>query len=169
MKNLKIIAKIWILVLILTLAFFALIPKTSLEISHTDVILPEKQFSEIKKAEFVKNLKSEVQNTTVKNTINPTPEDSTQKFILKTPEKNLEIGFTEGESLYDAMWRAKNIGKLNFEGKNFPVLGYFVEEIEELKQGDDKFLFFYINGTESSVGVSAYKLKQGDQIEWRLK
>jgi len=30
-------------------------------------------------------------------------------------------------------------------------------------------LLYYINGKEASVGVSTYKPKNGDIIEWKLK
>ena len=60
-------------------------------------------------------------------------------------------------------------GKITFEGKEYPALGFFVTEINGLKSGGGKNLMYYINGTEASLGVSSYIIKEGDSIEWKLK
>lgn len=48
-------------------------------------------------------------------------------------------------------------------------LGEFVESIDGIKPGKDRFWAFYINGRSSSVGASSYAPKAGDRLEWKLE
>jgi len=70
---------------------------------------------------------------------------------------------------YDALIQEKKLGKIAFSGKNYPGLGFFVTEIGTLQTSNGKNLLYYINGKQASVGVSAYTLKDGDVIEWKLE
>jgi hypothetical protein len=79
------------------------------------------------------------------------------------------LSFTPNTVFYDALLREKNAGKITFSGRNYPGLGFFVTDIGTLHSGDGKNLLYYINGKEATVGVSLYKLKDGDIIEWKLK
>ena len=83
--------------------------------------------------------------------------------------ENLEVRITDDMSVYDAMNVLKEEGKITFEGKNYPGLGFFVTRINSLISGDGKNLMYYINGVEASVGISTYEIKEGDIIEWKLK
>ena len=79
------------------------------------------------------------------------------------------LSFDDGDTFYDALMEARNEGKLQFSGKNYPALGFFVTDIGTLHSGNGDDLLYYINGKEAAVGVSAYVLKDGDIIEWKLK
>ena len=79
------------------------------------------------------------------------------------------VEFTSNTILYDALVREKNEGRINFSGKNYPGLGFFVTDIGSLHAGMGKNLIYYINGKEATVGVSSYTLKDGDVIEWKLE
>lgn len=79
-----------------------------------------------------------------------------------------EIKITPEESVYDAMIQAKEENIFSFEGKNYPMLGFFVTRIGSLEMSRGKSLMYYVNDIEASVGVSNYILKEGDSIEWRL-
>ncbi len=82
------------------------------------------------------------------------------KFNLSVPANTL---------FYDALIQAKNAGTMEFSGKIYPGLGFFVTDIGTLHSGNGKNLLYYINGKEATVGVSSYALKDGDIIEWKLK
>ena len=82
---------------------------------------------------------------------------------------NVKIKISAGTSLYDALTEVRKENKIEFSGRDYPGLGFFVTDIGTLHAGDGKYLFYYINGKEASVGVSSYKLKDGDIIEWKLK
>lgn len=84
-------------------------------------------------------------------------------------DKTLHIASYAGTSLYDALISAKANKQIEFSGKNYSGLGFFVTNINNLRNGNGKNLFYYINNKEASVGVSSYLLKDGDTIEWKLK
>ena len=71
--------------------------------------------------------------------------------------------------LYDALVQAKANGKINFSGRNYPGLGFFVTDIGTLHAGGGKNSIYYINGVEATVGISSYMLRNGDIIKWKLE
>ena len=86
-----------------------------------------------------------------------------------TGEVTTKISFAPGTIFYDALIEARAERQISFDGKNYPGLGFFVTDIETLHAGDGKDLLYYVNGKEANVGVSAYTLKDGDVIEWKLE
>lgn len=52
--------------------------------------------------------------------------------------------------------------------KNYGSIGDFVEKIDGVAPDSKHFWEFLVNGKSSNVGLSAYKLKNGDKIEWKL-
>jgi len=82
---------------------------------------------------------------------------------------NTKLVIVPNQTLYDVLVGAKKSGQIEFSGKNYPGLGFLVTDIGTLHSGDGKYLFYYINNKEASVGVSSYLLKDGDIIEWKLK
>jgi hypothetical protein len=79
------------------------------------------------------------------------------------------IQVTEHTTVYDAMNSLTSEGKMTFDGKKYSGLGFFVTQINSLQSGGGKNLMYYINGEEASQGVSTYIVKEGDNIEWKLK
>ena len=84
-------------------------------------------------------------------------------------DKIIPLFIRAGTSLYDALSSAGDNGQVVFSGKSYPMLGFFVNDIGSLHNGNGKYLFYYINGKEASVGVSSYIPKDGDVVEWKLK
>ncbi len=105
---------------------------------------------------------------------------SAEKEALSAPKASvISIGMTAGDeaflltgkagaSLYDLLLEKKR-EVLEFSGKNYPGLGFFVTDIGSLHEGGGKHLFYYINNVEASVGVSLYVPKNGDTILWKLR
>lgn len=91
------------------------------------------------------------------------------KARISIAGEDLEVKITEDMSVYDAMKILREEGKITFEGKNYPALGFFVTKINSLESGNGKNLMYDINGVEASVGISTYEIKEGDIIEWKLK
>lgn len=59
---------------------------------------------------------------------------------------------------------------LNFKSKSFQGLGQMITEINDMPNGQEgKYWFFYINNQKSPVGVSSYRLKAGDVVEWKFE
>lgn len=93
----------------------------------------------------------------------------TSDFVtLKILDKNYQVSFENGDSVFDVMNKIKSDKNNNFDFKykEYPSLGVFVEEINGLKNGQDKYWIYYVNGKEAEVGISKYILKRGDIISW---
>lgn len=117
----------------------------------------------------------EEQKNTQQNINNTKTQSKTQEkkvlseIILEAGSLKTNLSFVEGDTLYQILEKAKTEEKIIFENKNFPMLGFFVTQIGELKEGNGKYLFYNINSKEAQVGVSSYKPSDGDIITWELK
>ena len=66
------------------------------------------------------------------------------------------------------MWFIEKVwGNFSFKTKEYPGLGYFVEEINGVGGGQGKYWIYYVNGKEASVGIKDYVVKEGDIISWK--
>lgn len=88
--------------------------------------------------------------------------------FLAADGSTFEIRIPEGASVYDVMRLARDTRGFRFEGREFQDLGFFVESINGKRQDPLRgFYWIYkINGQKAKVGVSGYKVKQNDVIEW---
>ncbi len=93
----------------------------------------------------------------------------THTFTLIAGDQNTRIDFDEGATLYEILSSPKNIEKTNLKAKEYPGIGFFIERIGSIEQGNGKYVMYSINGVEASVGVSAYKPKIDDVILFELK
>jgi len=84
-------------------------------------------------------------------------------------DTTLNLSSPPDTSLYDILVVARKNGEIFFEGKNYTGLGFFVEKIGSLTNGNGKNLMYDVNGKEAGVGVMDYKIKDGDIVEWKLK
>lgn len=81
-----------------------------------------------------------------------------------------ETAVKPGSSVYDLMNLLKAENKINFSGKDYASLGFFVEEINGLKNNPaGKNWLYYVNGRPAPVGVSYYLIKANDIIEWKYE
>ena len=92
-----------------------------------------------------------------------------QNASIMAGESTINLQFSSGTSLFDALNDAKNAGNIEFSGKNYPGLGFFVTNIGTLHGGNGKHLIYYVNGNEATVGVSSYTLNDNDIVEWKLE
>lgn len=118
---------------------------------------------------------------TNKFTKNPLPSPTPQIEQLKYIDVPLTIDYQQEGKAKEAKlatvkdgataWEAlkKTIGEQNLEYKDYGAdLGIFIASINGIKPTGNKFWLFKINGEGANVGVSSYKLKQGDQIEFMI-
>lgn len=58
-----------------------------------------------------------------------------------------------------------------FSGKEYSGLGFFVEEINGVKNNtqEGRYWIYYINGKKAQVGISSYILKPNDIIMWKYE
>ena len=82
-----------------------------------------------------------------------------------------EVSMKPGSSVYDVMVQARKTSDLSFEGSQFAGLGFFVEEVNGLRQNPKigKYWLYYINGTIGNVGISMYKVEINDVISWKYE
>lgn len=88
---------------------------------------------------------------------------------LSVLNQEYQHGIKEGDSVYDLMKNLENQENsiFTFKAKEYPSLGYFIEEINGVRGKTGSYWIYYINGEESSVGVSQYVLHDGDIINWK--
>lgn len=75
---------------------------------------------------------------------------------------------TRGTVLEVMQTRAEK-GEFSFSGRDFPGLGFFVEEINGKRNANGYYWILYVNGTSSQTGVSQTVLSAGDVIEWKYE
>ncbi len=73
------------------------------------------------------------------------------------------------ESVYELMEKMQREGKISFTKKNYAGMGQFIETINGIKGGGGKSWIYYVNNKKASVGVSNYKIKEGDVVSWKLE
>lgn len=80
-----------------------------------------------------------------------------------------EVSFKEGETVYDVLRRATSQNEIQMETSGSSY-GVYVEGINYLYQfscGEQSGWVYYVNGEYAQVSCSAYKLSDGDKIEWK--
>jgi len=98
----------------------------------------------------------------------PTQIEKTGQAFLEIDEKKLETIITKEENIYDFMVKLKKEGKIDFKDKNYYGMGMFIEEINGIKNGDKNWIY-YVNGKKANIGVSNYKINNGDIISWKYE
>ena len=93
----------------------------------------------------------------------------TDSVNLIAGDKNINLQITQGQTLYEILQNEENKKLILFDGKEYTGIGFFVTSIGNLHQENGKYLMYYVNGIEASLGISQYVPKSGDLIEWKLK
>lgn len=95
----------------------------------------------------------------IKNPVNLTVEINDKQYALQLPEKS---------TAYDAMQKLISDNKITVSLKEFKGIGYFIEEINGLKNNNEtgEYWIYYINGQSAKMGISSYTLKNNDLIKW---
>ena len=88
--------------------------------------------------------------------------------ILEINETKYETEIAKNETVYDLMNKLKTEGKINFKEKTYSGMGKFIEEINGIKNGE-KYWIYYVNGEKATIGVSNYKINEGDIVSWRYE
>lgn len=88
-----------------------------------------------------------------------------------TPNATYETVIEKGSSAYDLMEELRDTQKLLFDSEYYTGIGFFITSLSGIKQNpkNSEYWTLYINEKESQVGVSAYILKNGDSVEWKLE
>ena len=92
------------------------------------------------------------------------------KASIVVQDKKYEIETKEGEAVFGVMNKLKEENKsFDFKYTEHTGLGIFINEINGKKGGEGGYWIYYINDKEANVGVSNYKIKNGDVISWKYE
>ena len=99
------------------------------------------------------------------------PQQALLNITFSIPDAKYEVLVPQGSTVYDLMDKASKEYGFSFSGKNFPGIGFFIEEIKGVRQDTRKGLYwvYSINGKKAEVGVSNYILKPHDVITWNYE
>ena len=86
-------------------------------------------------------------------------------------DKKYEISVPENSSVYELMEKLQQETDFRFSGKNYPEMGFFVEEINGIKNNpkNSQYWIYYVNNKSANQGISGLKIKQGDIIMWKYE
>ena len=81
-----------------------------------------------------------------------------------------KLYFEEGETVFDVLKRACSLADIQLEFSWFPIYNsHYIEGINHLYEfdcGSESGWMYKVNGWFPNYGASAYKLKDGDVIQW---
>jgi len=100
--------------------------------------------------------------------------DKTEQNIGATMEVGEKIEtkiLKNGTTAFQFMQMLKEESKLSFSGTDYPDMGFFVEEINGIKNDSKQnyYWMYYINDQPAVEGISAYVLKNNDRITWKYE
>lgn len=105
----------------------------------------------------------------VPETVNNQREEKINAVVIISGAK-YEAAVKAGSSAYDLMNLLKAENKINFLGKDYSGLGFFVEEINGVKNNPaGENWIYYINSQPAQAGISNYLININDIIEWKYE
>lgn len=73
-------------------------------------------------------------------------------------------------SVYDLMNALREQNRIDFKSNNYSGMGFFITEINGVKNDPaGKNWLYYVNDKLAPIGISFYKLKNNDTIEWKYE
>lgn len=94
-------------------------------------------------------------------------EDISVELIAEGAVYSSEV--LEGSSIYEAMLQLVSTTPFRFNARYFNGLGYFIEEINGIKNKGGAYWTLYVNEEFAHSGASDYKVQAGDVIEWKFE
>jgi len=127
----------------------------------------------------VKSEKTAIATTTPAETADNDAQGKPEEINLAETEykliiagKEISVALPVGDhNVFDLMTVAKKQGKVSFNGSNYSGIGFFVEEIDGIRNDpkNNLFWFYYVNGRKAGVGITGYILREGDEVEWKFE
>ncbi len=95
---------------------------------------------------------------------------STETATLTVGTQHYTLSVLPGETLATAMQHlASTNPSFTYTTKEYPGIGLFVQSINGTISEKSYYWFLYVNGKQSSTGISATTIHPGDQIEWKYE
>ena len=97
------------------------------------------------------------------------PQTITVTLVVEGAPHVLQVPLSS--SVYDVMLQARAARVLEFSGREFSGIGYFVEEINGKREDlqGRHFWILYLNGQKAKAGVSSSFVNNEDIIEWKYE
>lgn len=94
---------------------------------------------------------------------------TTVQLVVEGAVRDVQV--SSGSSVYDVMLQAQKAQFIEFSGREFSGIGYFVEEINGKREDlrGRRFWILYINGQKAKAGVSSSFVNNQDIIEWKYE
>jgi hypothetical protein len=120
---------------------------------------------------FTKSPPSPLSISTSLSTTSSSTENKTSEIEINfvAGAKDYSLSVPAGSTIYDAMNILASTTDFSFSATLYPGLGYFINEINGVKNSDGNYWTLYVNGNYSNVGASDYKLSKGDSVEWKYE
>jgi len=115
------------------------------------------------------------QPTSSARTATSTPKQAPLKnaitVTLYVNEQKYELNPPASSTVYQAMNLLSQQTNFTFGGKQYANLGFFVDEINGMKNNPktNKYWIYYVNGQSANVGVSSYIIRPNDIITWKYE
>ena len=91
------------------------------------------------------------------------------KITLEINDVKYESNISGQKTVSDFMDKLKEEGRIDFKEKNYTGMGKFIEEINGIKNSGEKNWIYYVNDKKSNIGISNYKINQGDIVSWKYE
>lgn len=93
---------------------------------------------------------------------------TSKQVEINVEDKSYNIDFQDGESVFDTLKRLQiKDSAFKFEYKQFDF-GVMINSMNDEIPDSNHFWKFQVNGEDSAVGISDYKIKEGDTINFTL-
>lgn len=80
------------------------------------------------------------------------------------------LSLVSGETVYDALNTvASRDASFVFKATLYPDLGYFIEEIQGIRNKHGTYWTLYVNDVYATQGASKTVIKDGDRISWKYQ
>lgn len=111
----------------------------------------------------IQNDSQQLNNSAIKQLTNP--------VTVRVDSKDYYTKFVSSTTVFNLMAKLQSENKISFSGKEYSGMGFFVDEINGIKNDNltGKYWIYYINGKSAQVGVSNYIIKPNDLIEWKYE
>ena len=146
-------------IVLICIGFFVIKPK--------EAIAPESRQAQTAPGKVITS--SQKINTAVNITSSSTEKTSQNSINFSVNGKIFSLNFIQGDTFEKIIKDSAAKRLIDIKGANFSGLGFFVESINGIKEGNGYSWIYYINGKKATVGVSTYRLQNGDLIEWKYE
>ncbi len=96
-------------------------------------------------------------------------DETINSATLEINEEKYKNQINENSTVADFMDKLKTEGKITFEEKKYSGMGKFIESINGIKNNGEKNWIYYVNNKKANIGISNYKINNGDIISWKYE